>query len=57
MNADDLGELTESCMSTKGFLLNRDSQHCQHDRNSETVDRCYYRNNLWGKIGHQFSHL
>ncbi len=57
MNADDLGELTEACMNTRGYALNRDSQRCQHDRNSEASNRCYYRDNFWGRIGHQFSHL
>ncbi len=47
-NADDLGEFTEACMNKQGYNLNRDSQRCQHDRNSEAVTKCYYRNNFWG---------
>lgn len=57
MNADDLGELTEACMNKRGYDLNRDSQNCQHNRDSEGVAKCYYRNSFWGRVGHQFSHI
>lgn len=57
MNADDLGELTEACMNKRGYILNRDSLRCEHDRNSEAATRCYYRDDFWGRVGHQFSHI
>jgi hypothetical protein len=53
----DLGELTEACMADRGYALNRDSEQCRHDLDSETANRCYFRNDFIGRIGHQFSHL
>ena len=57
LTKDDLGELTEACMSDKGFVLNRDSEQCQHDLASETDYQCYFPNNFLGRLGHQWSHF
>jgi hypothetical protein len=57
LSPEDLGELTEACMAAKGFLLNRDSKQCGHNRASETAGRCYYPNTIFGRVAHAFSHL
>lgn len=57
LSPDDLGELTEACMTSKGFTLNRDSDYCGHNRSSETARRCYYPNTAAGILTHQLSHL
>lgn len=57
LTQDDLGELTEACMSEKGYSLNRDSEQCQHDLISESANRCYYRSDFWGRLGHKLSHI
>ena len=57
LTQNDLGELTEACMVAKGYSLNRDSEQCRHDLISETANRCYYRNDLIGRIAHELSHL
>lgn len=57
LTKDDLGELTEACMLNRGYSLNRDSEQCQHNRHSETANRCYFRSDFLGRVGHQLTHL
>ena len=57
LSQDDLGELTEACMATKGFTLNRDSEECSHNRTSEIARRCYYPSTIVGNLTHAFTHL
>jgi hypothetical protein len=55
LSQDDLGELTEECMASKGFLLNREGDQCGHNRSSETTRQCYYQSTMFGKLGHRLA--
>ena len=51
----DLGELTEACMSERGFTLNRHGGECDHDMKSENVARCYYPATFLGRMSHEIA--
>lgn len=53
LNASDLGELIEECMSNKGYALSKDSNACHHDSQSASNRTCYYSSSLFGRIFHR----
>jgi hypothetical protein len=55
LDSSDIGELTEACMMTKGYALKEDGPHCNDDIATATNAKCYYRDNLWGRLVARFS--
>ena len=53
LDAGDLGELIEECMSNKGYALDKDSKACHHDSKSASNRTCYYSSSLLGRIFHR----
>ncbi len=50
LNSDDIGELTEACMASKGFGLRETGKHCTEDMATAVNPDCYYRDNLFGRM-------
>ena len=50
LTAADLGELTEACMTERGFRLNRTGKGCSHDLESETNRLCYFPDTMLGRF-------
>lgn len=55
LNSSDVGELTEACMITKGYELKEDGPRCTDDMATATNPKCYYRNNILGRLFVRFS--
>ena len=52
LDATDIGELIEECMSNKGYALDKDSNSCHHDSQSASKRTCYYSNSPLGRLFH-----
>jgi len=48
----DLGELTEACMASRGFILDKTGRSCAHDLSSQTNRSCYYPDTRWARFYH-----
>ena len=46
----DIGELTEACMSSRGFSLQKSGRTCGHDLQSEVNRRCYIPDTRMGHL-------
>ncbi len=55
LDSSDVGELTEACMLNKGYALKEDGPHCSDDAATAANPKCYYRNNLFGRLAARFS--
>jgi hypothetical protein len=54
LNSDDIGELTEVCMASKGFALREIGKRCTADMPTAISPECYYRDNLFGRMSKVF---
>ena len=52
---DDTAELVEACMLSRGYVLKEDGPRCTDDSATASNPRCYYRNNLLGRISASLS--
>jgi hypothetical protein len=50
LNGDDVGELTEACMVSKGFSLKEAGKRCPDNLSTATNPSCYYRDNFLGRM-------
>ena len=50
LSSDDIGELTEACMLSKGFALREVGERCPEDAATAIDPKCYYRDNLLGRV-------
>jgi hypothetical protein len=48
--SSDIGELTEACMLSKGFVLDETSTRCSDDMATATNPQCYRRNTVIGRL-------
>ena len=55
LDTSDVGELTESCMLTKGYALKEDGPLCSDNAATATNPNCYYPNTILGRLGARFS--
>ena len=55
LESSDIGELTEACMLTRGYALKENGPHCTDDLTTAMNPKCYYRDNVFGRIQSQFS--
>jgi hypothetical protein len=53
----DVGELTEACMSSHGFSLQKSGRTCSHDLRSEINRRCYIPDTRIGHLVAAFTDL
>lgn len=54
LNDDDVGELTEACMASKGFTLREAGKRCPDNQMTATKPGCYYRDNFLGRTSAVF---
>ncbi len=50
LNGDDVGELTEACMASKGFSLRETGKYCPDNLTTAVNPGCYYRDNFLGRM-------
>lgn len=53
--ADDVSELVEACMLSRGWALKEDGPQCADSATTPFKPKCYYKDDFWGRLSAKVS--